>query len=112
MRSAILRKQGDSEITRSEAERLLNRVKEDFSPTPPPAASPYQLISLAPGIIQHGGELMTQYRLRTYDAIHLATALAARASTPVGIRFVFVGCDHELCTAARAEGMEVYDPTE
>jgi predicted nucleic acid-binding protein len=110
--SAILRKQDSHEITRSEASRAVDRVQADFSITPPPDATPYQVIFPGPGVLQHSQGLMTVYRLRTYDAIHLATAIAARASLPVESRFVFVGCDDDLCTAAAAEGIEVYDPSE
>jgi predicted nucleic acid-binding protein len=108
--SAILRKQSAGELTNSVAERLIARVESDFSPNPPATATPYQLISLAPGILQHGLELMTVYRLRTNDAIQLATALAARASTPLDVAFTFVGADDALGAAAAAEGMEVSDP--
>ena len=110
--SAIIRKQSDGEITRSVAERLIERVRSDFSLDPPPTAAPYQTISLSPGIREHGLALMTVYRLRTNDAIQLATALAARASSPMGVGFTFVGADDALGAAARAEGMEVYDPTQ
>jgi hypothetical protein len=48
--------------------------------------------------------------LRTYDALHLASALAARAATPAGVPFVFVCSDADLAAAARAENLEVFVP--
>lgn len=50
------------------------------------------------------------YKLRGGDAVHLAAALAARASSPIGVRFRFVTTDQDQEAAAKAEGMDVYNP--
>ena len=71
--------------------------------------SPYIVVE-ASGVMNHSGELARLYKLRGGDAVHLAAALATRASTPPGYGFCFVTTDHDQANAARAEGFPVYDP--
>lgn len=53
--------------------------------------------------------IVEQYRLRSADAIHLATALAM-ASAAQGSQAVLVSADRELCAAAESAGLRVVDP--
>ncbi len=48
------------------------------------------------------GELAQTHHLRSYDAVHLAAALAAADRD-----FVFVATDRDLIAAAAAEGLAV-----
>jgi len=50
------------------------------------------------------------HRLRAGDAIHLATALAVQAATP--LRLVLISSDGELLAAAGAAGLAVLDPAD
>ncbi len=57
-------------------------------------------------------ELTRQHRLRGYDAVQLATALAASAALlTAGLPGpTFVAADADLLAAARAEGLATIDP--
>lgn len=57
--------------------------------------------------IERAGELSLRHGLRGADAIHVATALEARADHPGGLRFA--SADLLQLTAARAEGLRVID---
>lgn len=100
--SALARKEADRTIQRAEAERLRERVRHDFLHADP---KPYQIIH-ASSLIGDSGQWSRQYGLKSLDAIQLAAALAAKYSTPPGIRFIFVCADGRLCEAAGAENIE------
>jgi predicted nucleic acid-binding protein len=55
--------------------------------------------------------LVWKHRVRGADAVHLATALAARNDVPDDAEFYFVSSDVLLNRAALAEGLVVIDPT-
>ena len=60
-------------------------------------------------ILTSAADLITLHRLRSADAIHLATALSIRRhmkGTPL-----FVCNDSDLGQAAEKEGLSVFDPT-
>jgi predicted nucleic acid-binding protein len=67
---------------------------------------------LQPAIVDSAGALLERHPLRSYDAIHLATALAAQQSfqqrglTPL----TFLSADDRLNEAASAEGLAVDNP--
>jgi len=54
--------------------------------------------------------LVWKHRVRGADAVHLATALAARKDVPDDVEFYFVSSDVTLNRAAQAEGLVVIDP--
>lgn len=72
----------------------------------------YAIVDLDRGIIAQAIALPQRRRLRGYDAVQLATALAAdRALRAAGLTpLIFVAADRDLLTAARAEGLAVDDP--
>ena len=51
--------------------------------------------------------LTQQHRLRAYDAVQLATAIAAAAVLP---GLAFVAADNDLLDAAQAEGLTAENP--
>jgi len=55
--------------------------------------------------------VVERYRLRSGDAIHLATALTVSSLTPSTL-LVLVSSDQELIRAARAAGVTTLDPTD
>jgi uncharacterized protein len=63
-------------------------------------------VELAPALARMGGELAERRALRGYDAVHLATALAAMERGGL-----FVSWDRRLVKAAVAEGLAVAPPT-
>ncbi|HSJ51328.1 MAG TPA: type II toxin-antitoxin system VapC family toxin [Actinomycetota bacterium] len=60
------------------------------------------LIEVTGGVVRSAGDLADRHGLRGYDAVHLASALAAGASD-----FVLVTWDRELTRAGRTEGMAI-----
>jgi uncharacterized protein len=72
----------------------------------------YQMVAVDPSVLDRAMQLTQVRRLRGYDAVQLATALAvgdtyrqAGLSAPV-----FVSADRDLLAAAEAEGLQVEDP--
>ena len=104
--SAAARREFNRELTASEADEISKRLLADFSGPVLPK------VVLEPGItlIHHAAELTRQYRLRALDAIHLATALAARYSVPAGVHFQFASADARLNSAAKYESLDVFNP--
>jgi uncharacterized protein len=72
----------------------------------------YQLVALGRPILDEAVELTQRHRLRGYDAVQLATALAvAAALRAAGLTApTFVAADGDLVAAARAEGLDAEDP--
>jgi uncharacterized protein len=72
----------------------------------------YQLVPIARPIIDGAVALTQNYRLRGYDAVQLATALAAnRTLVDAGLAgLVFVTADNDLLAAARSEGLAADNP--
>ena len=72
----------------------------------------YQLMALTPLILDRAVYLTQNHRLRGYDAVQLATAMAAN-QTFLGAGLVpvtFVAADSDLLTAAQAEGLSTDNP--
>ncbi|MBZ0279361.1 MAG: type II toxin-antitoxin system VapC family toxin [Anaerolineae bacterium] len=72
------------------------------------AEQEYLAVPLDDKILAHARSLVTKYKLRTLDAIQLASALDAAAS--LGEAITFVAADVDLLAAASAEGFAVDDP--
>jgi predicted nucleic acid-binding protein len=74
--------------------------------------SEYQLILCSRPILDTAIELTQRHRLRGYDAVQLATALAASAALrAAGLPSpAFVAADTDLLAAARAKGLASIDP--
>ena len=73
----------------------------------------YELIALSRFIVDRAVSLTQNHKLRGYDAVQLATALAVNealvaASLPA---LTFVAADHDLLTAANAEGLDAENPS-
>ena len=74
--------------------------------------SEYRLIVASPHILDRGVSLTQNHRLRGYDAVQLATALAANDSlvTASLSSLTLVAADGDLITAARIEGLPAENP--
>jgi len=72
----------------------------------------YELIALSRFIIDQAVSLTQNHKLRGYDAVQLATALVANeALITAGLPgLTFVAADHDLLTAANAEGLDAENP--
>jgi predicted nucleic acid-binding protein len=79
----------------------LDRIQHDL------ASGAITLVPMTTAIVEGATELVMRHVLRTLDALHLATALHARAlSDPEG-QLVFITRDRLQATAARGEGLAV-----
>ena len=74
--------------------------------------SEYRLVALNRSILDAAIDLTQRHRLRAYDAVQLATALAANAALLAAglLGPTFVAADGDLIAAARAEGLAADDP--
>jgi predicted nucleic acid-binding protein len=72
----------------------------------------FQVIEFTPELAERAMEAARLHRLRGYDAVQLATALAVReVQNALGHpQVTFVSADLDLNDAARAEGFRVEDP--
>ena len=72
----------------------------------------YRLVAANQSILDRAVDLTQRHRLRGYDAVQLATALAVEASLrATGLPgLTFVAADADLVAAARAEGLSADDP--
>jgi len=70
------------------------------------------LVAITRAIIDRAVRLTQGHKLRGYDAVQLATALAVdTALTVAGLsQLIFVAADGDLLTAANAEGLATEDP--
>jgi uncharacterized protein len=73
----------------------------------------YQRIEINETVISKAMKLAETYRLRGYDSVPLAAGVELNDSVRrVGLPIItFVSADHQLNTAAVAEGLVVDDPT-
>lgn len=72
----------------------------------------YQIVPLQASIISQAVSLTQNYRLRGYDAVQLATALAAQQTFVDGglSGLTFITADSDLLSAAEAEGLPAGNP--
>jgi uncharacterized protein len=72
----------------------------------------YELVNLTPSILSRAVSLTQQYRLRGYDAVQLATAVAAEhAFKQMGLSTItFLAADIDLLVAAEKEGLAIENP--
>ncbi len=75
-------------------------------------ANEYEVTAISRPILDRAVELTQRHRLRGYDAVQLATALAANdALVAAGLPGpIFVAADADLVAAARVEGLVADDP--
>lgn len=110
-----------SEIALVEAQSLLARRVREGSLTPASATSlktdfllhfrdEYLVILADTPIYQAAGQLVTKHRLRTLDAIQLASAI--HAFQILGDPITFVSADYHLLTTAAQEGFTTDDPNQ
>jgi predicted nucleic acid-binding protein len=91
-----------SAITQAERDQLVTLLLHHFD-------TEYRIIAITPELTASAVELTQIHRLRGYDAVQLAAALATADVLP-GI--VFVAADDDLLAAARAEGLAAENPNQ
>ena len=103
--AAFAKMQRMGRVTIEERDKYLKLFLRD-------AAKQYELVPLNSGIIRVAISLTQKHKLRGYDAVHLATALAVNAEL---LRkqlppLTFVAADEDLLKAAEAGGLVAGNP--
>ena len=71
----------------------------------------YQIVPITDPLLKRTRLLLEQHPLRSYDALHLAAALAVRERLlTLGLPLVFLAADTRLLAAATSEGFTVENP--
>lgn len=104
--SAVSRRESAHQLTPREASEVAHRLQADFAGP----VLPYVVLDASPAVIHYAAGIARQHRLRALDAIHLATALAARFNTPSRINFHIASADQRLNQAATHEGLSIFNP--
>lgn len=101
--AAIWRKQRAGELDLDDALILIRAFTADYAGTPdrPPR---FIAVAVTAGIIGSAADLAGTHGLRAYDAVQLASALAARAADKRCA--ALLAFDRELLQAAISEGFE------
>ena len=96
-RSAFSRRRQEGALSVGEYRRVVHDLDEDWPR--------YLTIQVVESLIHEAARLAEAYRLRAYDAIHLASA--ATANREIGLPVVFASWDGPLERAARREGLDL-----
>ena len=102
VRSAIRRRERNGEIPTPVAAQLLEMFKRHLE-----AKFVIQMVS--DFVLDTASALVDRYALRAFDAVQLAGYAVLKGSAGIDVP-VFVCSDQTLLTAARQEGMPVFDP--
>lgn len=102
--SAIWRKHRTGTLTQANARILIRQFEAEYSGT---AAKPseFEIIALTSVIVSQAASLVSAHPLRAYDAVQLASAMAARV-VDASLN-EFCAYDQQLTTAARAQGFVI-----
>lgn len=100
--AALWRKHRMGEVTASDAGVLVADFEADYfgDGTEPPR---FSVIAVSTNILDSAARLAGVHGLRAYDAVELASALAADGAVPEGVGFL--AYDNALNAAAAAEGL-------
>jgi predicted nucleic acid-binding protein len=103
--SAITRRQRGGTLSATDAATALAQFRQDL-------ANEYNSIEVTPALLATAVALVETHGLRAYDAMQLAAATTLQAyRAPLALtNLIFVSADHDLNTAAVAEGLSVEDP--
>ena len=100
-RSAIRRRERESDISRAEANRILSRMEDDIS-------SFFLVQPSSSAVLEEAARLVDRYSLRALDALQLAGCLVFQRDAPGPVTFVCA--DAPLCRAAESERLAILNP--
>lgn len=95
--SAFRRRQTLGELAENHFMAILSRIRVD--------RAYWELIELSPLVLNQAEEVIIRTRLRTLDALHLASALTFQAAS--GLRIPFITSDEQQRDAAEELALEV-----
>jgi uncharacterized protein len=103
--AALTRKRRGGHLMTSEAARALNRLHRDL-------AGRLRIVEITPALLTAAIGLAERHGLRGYDAVQLATMLAANGER-IQLKLApltLIAADAELLAAGAAEGLATDDP--
>lgn len=104
--SALTRRFNQGDLTQNEVNQACEELSED--------CAAYFVIDVTNEILEVAFQNARNHSLRAYDAVQLASAIAARTALLVTqdtpSEFTLVSADNPLNEAARLEGLQVEDP--
>ena len=103
--SALARRQREGNLTPTDGTLITQRFRSDLN-------NQYQVIELDQVLAETAGQLVSQYPLRAYDAVQLASVLCiepAFAQTQ-STSLVFLTADNRLSAIALAQGVLTDNP--
>jgi uncharacterized protein len=105
--ATICRKAREQNITVAHRNELITKFRKDYR-------SHYRVTRVTNAIYTKAGNLCTRHKLRAYDAVQLACALAVRdrALTRSQVVPIFVCADSDLLAIAATEGLAAENPNE
>ena len=95
--SALTRRQGQKELSVQDYTAILSRIKQD--------RAFWELVEVTPGVLARAEEMVLELKVRTLDAIHIASAALFQDYT--GRSLLFVTSDERQLEAAQRCGLEV-----
>jgi predicted nucleic acid-binding protein len=102
--AALWRKERVGELQSADAEVLVAAFEADYHGTGGEAPA-FAAVVLVPGVLETAAQLTGTHALRAYDAVQLASALAAREADPGCTEFACF--DDELRAAAARSGFSL-----
>jgi uncharacterized protein len=96
--SAVMRRRRDGSLAESVARSILRSFRQDWSS--------YLRVPVHEGVITRGAALIEKHKLRTLDALHVASALLLQEE--LGQAIALIAADGDLLEAAAAEGLVVH----
>jgi len=104
-RSAFARRQLEGSLTPVDVAELVELLRFDFN-------NQYSVIELDSTLVETAGQLVSQYPLKSYDAVQLASALQLQsifAMTP-STQLIFLTADGRLLSVAQSIGLLTDNP--
>jgi len=105
--AALARREKAMTLSAGQLAKSLRRFQRDI-------ARRFTQVSISESIIASASRLAVKYALRGYDAVQLASALAANRNRILNglAPLVLISADNELNDAAQAEGLTVENPND
>ena len=105
--SAIARRQREGSLTLTDGTLIIQRFRSDLN-------NQYQVIELDSTLAETAGQLVSQYPLRAYDAVQLASVLRIQPAftQPQSTSLVFLTADERLIAIAMAQGVLTDNPNQ
>jgi hypothetical protein len=105
VRSALARRQREGSLTNTLVNQLVQIFRSDLN-------NQYQVIELDSTLAETAGQLVSQYPLRAYDAVQLASLLRIQPAFLMtqSTSLIFLTADNRLIAIAQALGLLTDNP--